>query len=145
MTNANKFKGIFGIYATELWAKPEKEFLEWLNEDVPDTNVGDTISRQEAMYIKVSHGINEDGIIYVPLVEVINHLKNLPSAQPEIVRCKDCKNFRRWVNTDIAFCDRTETNVSSNDFCSRAERYEDDPSHPFADDVMMKGEEDETD
>ena len=31
MTNADKFKQIFGIYATELWAKPEKEFLEWLN------------------------------------------------------------------------------------------------------------------
>ena len=31
MTNAEKFKQVFRIYATELWAKPEKEFLEWLN------------------------------------------------------------------------------------------------------------------
>lgn len=31
MTNAEKFEQIFGIYATELWAKPELEFLEWLN------------------------------------------------------------------------------------------------------------------
>ena len=31
MTNADKFQQVFGIYATELWAKPEKEFLEWLN------------------------------------------------------------------------------------------------------------------
>ena len=51
MTNADKFKEIFGIYATELWAKPEKEFLEWLNEDVPDTNVGGTISRQAVAYL----------------------------------------------------------------------------------------------
>ena len=33
MTNADKFKSIFGLYATELWAKPEKDFLEWLNAD----------------------------------------------------------------------------------------------------------------
>ena len=31
MTNADLFKDIFGIYATELWAMPEPEFLEWLN------------------------------------------------------------------------------------------------------------------
>ena len=42
--------------------------------------------------------------------------------QPEIIRCKDCKEFRRWINTDIEFCDRTENRVSENDFCSMAER-----------------------
>ncbi len=31
MTNAEKFKQLFGIYATELWAMPEESFLEWLN------------------------------------------------------------------------------------------------------------------
>lgn len=31
MTNAGKFKQLFGIYATELWAMPEEKFLEWLN------------------------------------------------------------------------------------------------------------------
>ena len=31
MTNAEKFKQLFGIYATELWAMPEEKFLEWLN------------------------------------------------------------------------------------------------------------------
>ena len=33
MTNAVKFKKLFGLYATELWAKPEKEFLKWLNSE----------------------------------------------------------------------------------------------------------------
>ena len=33
MTNADKFKAIFGLYVTELWSKSEKEFLEWLNAD----------------------------------------------------------------------------------------------------------------
>ena len=31
MNNAEKFKQIFGLYATKLWAKPESEFLKWLN------------------------------------------------------------------------------------------------------------------
>ena len=31
MTNADKFKQAFGIYATELWAMSEEDFLKWLN------------------------------------------------------------------------------------------------------------------
>lgn len=33
MINAEKFKKIFGLYVTELWAKPESEFLVWANDD----------------------------------------------------------------------------------------------------------------
>lgn len=58
----------------------------------------DMISRHDAMYIKVSHGINENGIIYVPLGEVINHLKNLPSAQPS--PCEFCKH--NDISDDVA-------------------------------------------
>ena len=31
MTNAEKFKFDFGLYATELWAMSEEPFLSWLN------------------------------------------------------------------------------------------------------------------
>ena len=31
MTNAEKFKCVFGLYATELWAMDEDEMLKWLN------------------------------------------------------------------------------------------------------------------
>ena len=32
MTNADMFRAVFnGLMATKLWAKPESEFLEWLN------------------------------------------------------------------------------------------------------------------
>lgn len=31
MINADIFKAVFGMYATELWAMPEKDFLAWLN------------------------------------------------------------------------------------------------------------------
>ena len=33
MTNADKFKSLFGLYATELWAMPEKDFLKWINSE----------------------------------------------------------------------------------------------------------------
>ena len=50
-------------------------------------------------------------------------MEYLPSVQPEIIRCKDCKEFRhRWINTDITFCNRTDSEVKEDDFCSRAER-----------------------
>lgn len=35
MTNAEKFERLFGLYATELWSKSEKDFLAWLNEEAP--------------------------------------------------------------------------------------------------------------
>ena len=64
-------------------------------------------------------------------------VKNLPSAQPEIVRCKNCKHWMPydwmfsevWRSKDIddysedeigcAYCDM---NMGANDFCSRVER-----------------------
>lgn len=61
MNNAEKFKQIFGLYATELWSMPESDFLEWLNRDVGTTqpdhtaDIGkkaekeDCISRQAAL------------------------------------------------------------------------------------------------
>ena len=53
-------------------------------------------------------------------------LENLPSAQPEIVRCKDCK----YVGTDATcclVCDREGMglrpyHVRKDDYCSYAER-----------------------
>lgn len=33
MNNADKFKSAFGLYATEVWAMPEKEFIDWLNKE----------------------------------------------------------------------------------------------------------------
>ena len=38
MRNAEKFKEIFGLYSTELWAKPEKKFLQWANKEYVSPN-----------------------------------------------------------------------------------------------------------
>lgn len=39
MTNADIFHLAFNMYATELWSKPEEEFLEWLNTERNDVMV----------------------------------------------------------------------------------------------------------
>lgn len=60
------------------------------------------------------------------LKAVIQRIKDLPSAQPEIIQCKDCKHWthikrtkRYWCRTDDGLYD---LNPSPDDFCSRAER-----------------------
>ena len=45
----------------------------------------------------------------------------LPAAQPEIIRCKDCKH---WDGVDT--CDVIDAPVWDNDFCSMAERRTDE-------------------
>ena len=45
----------------------------------------------------------------------------LPSAQPEIIRCKECKH---WDGVDT--CDVIDAPVWDNDFCSMAERRSDE-------------------
>lgn len=37
MNNAKKFQEVFGYYATEMWTKPEKEFLDWINAEYNTT------------------------------------------------------------------------------------------------------------
>ena len=50
MTNDEKFQKVFGFYATEMWAKPEKEFLEWINSEALEYESGDDlISRADAV------------------------------------------------------------------------------------------------
>ena len=70
--------------------------------------MSDLISRQAA--IDVVKGIDRYFVRYI---------EELPSAQPEIIRCKDCK----WKQ--VSECVRfTEVRPFPNDFCSRAERRE---------------------
>ena len=52
----------------------------------------------------------------------ISTIKELPSTEPEVTRCKDCREFRRWIDTDITFCDLTESERGALDFCSRPKR-----------------------
>lgn len=56
---------------------------------------------------------------------VLYELQSLPSAQPEIIRCKDCIYYRQ----EIDMCDEPHSTahnvVREDDYCSRAERRKD--------------------
>ena len=69
-----------------------------------------------------------------------NRIKQLPSAEPDIIRCKDCKHWipydwmfsEVWQSKNIADypeddigCDLCDMAMKANDFCSRAERRDD--------------------
>lgn len=73
-------------------------------DNVPDTNVGDTISRQAAIEA-IMELVNFDTVEELRdhckqrlctywsdgILDAIDAISVMPSAQPEIIRCKDCK------------------------------------------------------
>lgn len=84
----------------------------------------DTISRQaaiDALQKEINKGIppfdDVMGSIRCGVRLARNIIEDLPSAQPEIIRCKDCKH---WDGVDT--CDVIDAPVWDNDFCSMAER-----------------------
>lgn len=89
----------------------------------------DSISRQGAIEIFDERREELTGIygdLGGAMSGVVKVIKKMPSAESEIIQCKDCKNFRRWIDTDITFCDLTDSEVCEKDFCSRAERRKDE-------------------
>ena len=170
MTNAEKFKQIFGLYATELWAMPGDDFLAWLNRDVEttqpdkenlsnfcpncgarlqegqDKDLGWTILSKSIIPTLVPAGVVA-GIVQnqIHIEESIHRIKQLtgisiddlidllaqgyelkaPSAQPQIIRCKDCKHrdkygcCKYWKG--LAMAD-IPIATDDNDFCSYAEQ-----------------------
>ena len=77
--------------------------------DVPDTNVGDLISRQDAIDA-VKHA-------WAKGLEPSQYIEDLPSAQPEIIRCRECKYYDP---NDHCFLQ----GAGPEDYCSCAERRE---------------------
>ena len=104
--------------------------------------MNDLISRQAAIKDAESW-VAVDGCEKHMQKNVVEWLKEFPSAQSEIIRCKDCKHFTRedieeytpygFYNTYFhAFCDKhwdeeqsEYIDVKLDDFCSFAERRED--------------------
>ena len=99
----------------------------------------DLISRQAAIDGKISVQRTNGVEIYSDDVVSVKYLENLPSAQPKIIRCKDCKHWipydwmfsEVWQSENIADypedeigCDCCDMAMKANDFCSRAERRE---------------------
>lgn len=90
--------------------------------------MSDLINRQDVIDVARKCPVKEVTPAYMLIdkSEIMTELMLMPSAEPEIIRCKDCKNFRRWIDTDITFCDLTDGEVCEKDFCSRAERRTDE-------------------
>ena len=76
----------------------------------------DLISRQAAIDAldKGAWGVEWDKALAKAMIE------SLPSAQSEIVRCKDCKHYRHGLCMKASMC----VNKSENGFCDWAERRE---------------------
>lgn len=84
----------------------------------------DLISRQSALN-EINHGVPvkgwEDSERVWELVNIfVNRIKQLPSAQPKIIRCKDCNHF--YKDNLNQWCFLGKYGVKEDDFCSRAER-----------------------
>ena len=91
----------------------------------------DLISRAEAIDTleNTKTAISENGERYIAKQNAIMRIDALPSAQPEIIRCKDCKHY--WIHKcmdsmPMEICDLEQTFYDAeHDFCSLAERRED--------------------
>ena len=75
----------------------------------------DVISREDAIdAIKTSRY----------LVDAMEKIIRLPSAEPEVIHCKDCKYMRRDVIFDQCWCNRSSrvSPIDDDEYCSRADR-----------------------
>ena len=88
----------------------------------------DLIERQAAIDAALKES-NADGAYgYMDTESIVNLLNDLPSAQPEIIRCKDCEygeqdDIGRW------FCSSLGCQIGSDDgsgYCADADRRTDD-------------------
>ena len=106
-------------------------------EEVQTTDTdSDTISRAKAIEA-LMNALNDVGVLDAEDINTVFQM--LPPAQPEIIRCKDCKH---WIPYDWMFsevwrsknmadypedeigCNYCDTAMKANDFCSRGERRE---------------------
>ena len=99
MTNAQKFQETFGIYATEMWAMPEHDFLKWLNADTPQTE--ETCER--CVYVRGSQWCQ--GCNGTP--KRWDGEKIVDTPQPD---CKSCKQY----GAVSVSCDRCDKSTHSN-------------------------------
>lgn len=60
----------------------------------------------------------------IPVSELIDIIKLLPTTEPEIVRCNECKWYQtiNLFGTKATVCKRMCCEVAEYEFCSRGER-----------------------
>lgn len=81
--------------------------------------MSDLISREDAINAIYHHFPN------MTMGECANVLHEVPSAQPEIIRCKDCKyQDENWRRVSVRWLPCMDVRTGSNWFCGSAERGE---------------------
>ena len=84
--------------------------------------------------IRVSYGFDNDGVLLIPIGDVIRSIKDAPTVDAvEVVRCKDCKHRGTdycifHINGEPA--DEELWRKLDNDFCSYGERKEGADNEP---------------
>lgn len=98
----------------------------------------DLISRQAAIDAVMQYCPDDDGSCSKAdrdIRELLDDIENLPSAQPEIIRCTECKHYREYdseyvENAVVVQCmaDRYPISETIPDgwFCAGAERKDDE-------------------
>lgn len=85
------------------------------------------IKREDAVAVRFSDCIREDGLLYVRLSDVTKHLKSIPAADVQpVVMCRDCKHY----DTDYELkCVHIFglTEPDEDDFCPHGERRKEKP------------------
>lgn len=128
-------KGAWGVEWDKTLAKTMIESLPSAqptqNTRVNSNNSLDTISRQaaiDAMAKFVPYAIDDDVTrAYTDgLTDAYNLVCQLPSAQPELIRCKNCKHNQLPATSGNANCEIYYGMTNQDGFCHMAERRTDD-------------------
>ena len=86
--------------------------------------MNDLISRQAAIDVLDKNYILGRGDLNEVLDHIVDRLEKLPSAQPEIIRCKECKH---WLDIDDGRQKhRMCADIYGDWFCADAERKTDE-------------------
>lgn len=87
--------------------------------------MSDSISRQAAVDAvnKIAPVDTEYECTLLDILDVRYVLTELPSAHPEIIRCKDCKHWYSDADCGMA-CELTNMSQPEDGFCNWAERKE---------------------
>ena len=89
--------------------------------------MSDLISRQAAIDGFCEMASDIDSLCTVS--DYVHFLETMTSAQPEIIKCRDCKYYE-WMSNRVPdeqtwFCHNWNVETGKDDFCSYAERRED--------------------
>ena len=78
------------IFGKEPSAEQQQDEPNWQQVEIDNNSTevnkknDELINREDALNFRVSRGLQEDRIIYVPMKEVKDYLRGLPSAQPDV-------------------------------------------------------------